>query len=56
MNQNLASDEEADFNPVFQGSDTNPFTAEENPGLKWPLYNTDTFMMMSLTSTVLKKM
>lgn len=45
-------DVESCINPVFQGSDMNPFTAEENR-LEWPLYNKDTFMIMSLTSTVL---
>lgn len=43
MNQNQPPcDVEADFNPLFQGSDMNPFTAEENPWLKWPMYDTDT--------------
>lgn len=52
MNQNLAFDVEADCNPVFQGSDTNPFTAEETPWLKWSLYDTDTFVIMSLTLNI----
>lgn len=50
--KNQPLDVESCINPVFQGSDMNPFTAEENR-LEWPLYNKDTFMIMSLTSTVL---
>lgn len=32
---------EADFNPVFQDSDTNPFTAGANPRLERTPYGTD---------------
>lgn len=46
---------EADFNPVFQDSDMNPFTAGANPRLERTPYGTDTFVMMSSTSTALKK-